>query len=155
MRGVSFGALLGLGDFRKDAFAAGIHAYELQQKYPHTEISFSVPRIRAAHTKTATELSRENVGERQLLQVLLAFRAFLPFASINISTRERAGFRDNVIGLAANKISSGVRVTVGGHSDEQKGDAQFSIYDERDVKAVHSAILDRGLQPVYNDYIFS
>jgi 2-iminoacetate synthase len=155
MRGVSFGALLGLGDFRKDAFAAGVHAYELQQKYPHTEISFSVPRIRGAFTKSQSELSCEPVGERELLQVLLSFRMFMPFASVNISTRERPGFRDNVIGLVANKISSGVKVTVGGHSDEQKGDAQFSIYDERDVKVIHSAIIDKGLQPVYNDYIFS
>ncbi|MCL1832625.1 MAG: 2-iminoacetate synthase ThiH [Oscillospiraceae bacterium] len=155
MRGVSFGALLGLGNFRKDAFAAGVHACKLQRKYPHAEISFSVPRIRAAHNKSASELIANAVSESELLQVLLAYRVFLPFASINISTRERAGFRDNVIGLVANKISSGVKVTVGGHDDEQKGDPQFSIYDERDVKTIHSAILDRRLQPVYNDYIFS
>jgi len=47
MRGVSFGSLLGLGDFRRDAFSTGIHAYYLQQKYPHAEISFSAPRMRA------------------------------------------------------------------------------------------------------------
>ena len=46
MRGVSFGALLGLDDFRKDAFASGMHAYYIQQKYPHAEISFSTPRLR-------------------------------------------------------------------------------------------------------------
>jgi 2-iminoacetate synthase len=155
MRGVSFGALLGLGDFRKDAFAAGLHAAFLQQKYPHAEISFSVPRIRGAGAMSESELIRSEVREKQLLQVMTAFRAFLPFASINISTRERAGFRDNVIGLVANKISAGVKVTVGGHDNVQSGDAQFNISDERDVREIHAAIRSRGLQPVYNDYIYS
>ena len=153
MRGVSFGSLLGLGDFRKDAFAAGVHAYYLQQKYPRTEISFSVPRIRAAYTNSASELTPNEVREKQLLQVLLAYRLFMPFASINISTRERAGFRDNIIGLAANKISAGVKVSVGGHNAEQKGDEQFEISDARDVHEIHAAIVSRGLQPVYTDYI--
>ncbi len=46
MRGVGFAALLGLSDFRKDAFATGLHAYLLQRKYPHAEIAFSCPRLR-------------------------------------------------------------------------------------------------------------
>ena len=46
MRGVGFAALLGLDDFRKDAFATGYHAYLLQRKYPHAEIAFSCPRLR-------------------------------------------------------------------------------------------------------------
>ena len=104
MRGVSFGALLGLGDFRKDAFSTGTHAYYLQQKYPEAEISLSVPRIRTYINNT--EISPHGVGEKQLLQVLLAYRIFMPFASITISTRERAWFRDNIIGVAANKISA-------------------------------------------------
>ncbi|MBQ5851828.1 MAG: 2-iminoacetate synthase ThiH, partial [Lachnospiraceae bacterium] len=45
MRGVAFAALLGLSDFRKDAYATGMHAYLLQRKYPHAEISFSCPRL--------------------------------------------------------------------------------------------------------------
>lgn len=151
MRGVSLGSLLGLGDFRKDAFATGIHAYYLQQKYPHAEISFSVPRIRAYINNA--EINPHGIQEKQLLQVLLAYRIFMPFASINISTRERAGFRDNIIGLAANKISAGVKVGVGGHDAEQKGDEQFEISDTRDVSQIHAAILSKGLQPVYTDYI--
>jgi 2-iminoacetate synthase len=87
------------------------------------------------------------------LQVLLAYRIFMPFASINISSRERKGFRDNIIGLAANKISAGVKVGVGGHDKERKGDEQFVISDPRDVSEVHTMILHKGLQPVYTDYI--
>ncbi|MCL2294784.1 MAG: 2-iminoacetate synthase ThiH [Spirochaetes bacterium] len=153
MRGVSFGSLLGIGDFRRDAFATGIHAYLLQQKYPHAEISFSAPRIRSFINSRDTQESQNSVSEKQLLQVLLAYRIFMPFVSIVISTRERAGFRDNVIGLAATKMSAGVKVGVGGHFMEKKGDEQFEISDARNVDQVHTMILDRGLQPVYSDYI--
>lgn len=151
MRGVAFGALLGLDDFRKDAFAAGLHAYLIQQKYPHAEISFSTPRLRPY--KNNAENGPKDVHEKQLLQVLLAYRLFMPYAGITISTRERAGFRDHVIGMAATKISAGVSVGVGGHNDEQKGDEQFEISDERSVNQVHQMILNKGLQPVYTDYI--
>lgn len=151
MRGVAFGALLGLGDFRKDAFAVGLHAYLIQQKYPHAEISFSTPRLRPyLHDENH---NNHNVYEKELLQVILAYRLFMPYAGITISTRERAGFRDNVIGMAATRISAGVRVGVGGHKDEEKGDGQFEISDGRSVKEVHEMICCKGLQPVYTDYI--
>lgn len=152
MRGVSFGALLGLDDFRKDAFASGMHAYYIQQKYPHAEISFSTPRLRP-YVNNA-ENNPNDVHEPQLLQVMLAYRLFMPFAGITISTRERAVFRDNVIGMAATKISAGVSVGVGGHEEEAKGDEQFEISDPRSVREVHEAILNHGLQPVYTDYLW-
>ena len=152
MRGVSFGALLGLDDFRKDAFASGMHAYYIQQKYPHAEISFSTPRLRP-YVNNADN-NPNDVHEPQLLQVMLAYRLFMPFAGITISTREREGFRDNVIGMAATKISAGVSVGVGGQEEEAKGDEQFEISDPRSVREVHQAILNHGLQPVYTDYLW-
>jgi 2-iminoacetate synthase len=151
MRGVAFGALLGLGNFRKDAYAAGLHASLLQKKYPHAEIAFSFPRLRPYINNAKN--NPNDVGERQLLQTMLAYRLFMPFAGITISTRERAGFRDNVIGLAATKISAGVSVGVGGHGEEAKGDEQFDISDPRSVDDVRSAIARRGMQPVFTDYV--
>lgn len=151
MRGVSFGALLGLSNFRKDAFATGLHAYLIQQKYPHAEISFSIPRLRPYINHV--ENSPNAVYERELLQVILSYRLFMPFAGITISTRERAGFRDHIIGLAATKISAGVKVGVGGHETKDRGDEQFEISDARSVHEIHQMILARGLQPVYTDYI--
>lgn len=151
MRGVSFGALLGLDDYRKDAYAAGLHAYFIQQKYPHAEISFSTPRLRPYINNA--ENNPNDVHEKQLLQVMLAYRLFMPYAGITISTRERPVFRDHIIGMAATKISAGVRVGVGGHGEEEKGDEQFEISDARSVNEVHQMILNRGLQPVYSDYI--
>lgn len=149
MRGVSFGALLGLDDFRKDAFAVGVQATLIQRKYPHIEIGFSVPRLRPYINNA--ENNPRDVHERQLLQVMLAYRLLMPFAGITISTRERAGFRDNVIGLMATKISAGVKVGVGGHDGEQKGDEQFEISDPRSVDEIVESIASKGLQAVFTD----
>lgn len=153
MRGVAFAALLGLDDFRKDAFAVGTHAYLLQRKYPHAEISFSCPRLRPIINND--KINPKDVHERQLLQVMCAYRIFMPFAGLTISTRERAGFRDNVIGMCATKISAGVSTGIGSHTEEEsKGDNQFEISDDRSLDEVCAAIRSKGLQPVLNDYVY-
>lgn len=154
MRGVGFAALLGLSDFRKDAFATGMHAYLLQKKYPHAEIAFSCPRLRP--TINHEEINPKDVHETQLLQVIMAYRIFMPFANITISTREGQRFRDNVISIAATKISAGVSTGIGSHVEEieEKGDEQFVISDDRSVDEVYQAIKGRGLQPVMNDYVY-
>lgn len=151
MRAVSFGALLGLADFRKDAFATGLHAYLVQQKYPQAEIVLAPPRLRPFINHE--EANPNDVRERQLLQVMLAYRLFLPFASISLSTRESAKFRDNVMGIAATKMSAGVKTSVGGYDEEEKGDEQFEISDPRSVDEVKTALKKRGLQPVFVDYV--
>jgi 2-iminoacetate synthase len=160
MRGVAVGVLLGLGDYRRDALAAGIHAALLQKRYPQAEISFSVPRLRPHVRDTLTETrglafpSGAGVGERELLQVMLAFRLFMPFAGITISTRERAEFRDHVLGLCATKVSAGVRVGVGGRALAEKGDGQFEMSDRRGVADMRAAIRARGLQPLFRDHVY-
>ena len=181
MRGVSFGALFGLANALRDAYCAGLHAYLLQKKYPHAEISLSVPRIRAFGKAPVSEgetlavssaeaagrpilggvdagtvqgsCAENSVGERQLLQFMLAYRLFMPFAAMTISTRERPGFRDAVTGLCATRISAGVCVGVGGYESAQKGGEQFVISDDRSVEEIHGMLKSRGLQPVYSDYI--
>ena len=154
MRGVGFGALLGLDDFRKDALSVCLHAYFLQQKYPHAEIALSVPRLRPIINNA--KINPRDVHERELLQVICAYRIFLPFASITISTRENAKFRDNAIKIGANKISAGVSVGIGEHSakNAKKGDEQLEISDSRDLFQVQEAILNLGLNPILREYIY-
>ncbi len=152
MRGVSFGALLGLDDFRKDAYATALHASLIQKKYPHAEISFSCPRLRPIVNNA--DINPKDVHERQLVQIMCAYRLFLPYAGINISTRENARFRDNIINICATRISAGVKTGVGGHEEEEKGDAQFVISDERSVEEVIKSIESRGLQAAVLDYIY-
>ena len=153
MRGVGFAALLGLDDFRKDALATGMHAYLLQKKYPHAEIAFSCPRLRPIINND--KINPKDVHEPQLLQIICAYRIFMPFASITISTRECERFRDNIIQIAATKISAGANVGIGGHSqEEEKGDEQFEISDGRSVDEIYQMIEDNGMQPVMTDYIY-
>ena len=152
MRGVAFAALLGLDDFRKDAFATGMHAWLIQRKYPHAEISFSCPRLRPIINND--KINPKDVHEPQLLQVMTAYRLFMPFAGMTISTRECARFRDHVIGLAATKISAGVSTGIGSHAGEEEGDDQFEISDTRNVEQVLQGIRSQGLQPVMNDYVY-
>ena len=153
MRGVGFAALLGLDDFRKDELATGMHAYLLQKKYPHAEIAFSCPRLRPIINND--KINPKDVHEPQLLQIICAYRIFMPFASITISTRECERFRDNIIQIAATKISAGVNVGIGGHSqEEEKGDEQFEISDGRSVDEIYQMIEDNGMQPVMTDYIY-
>lgn len=153
MRGVGFAALLGLDDFRKDALSTGMHAYLLQKKYPHAEIAFSCPRLRPIINND--KINPKDVHEPQLLQIICAYRIFMPFASITISTRECERFRDNIIQIAATKISAGVNVGIGGHSqEEEKGDEQFEISDGRSVDEIYQMIEDNGMQPVMTDYIY-
>ena len=154
MRGVGFGALLGLDDFRKDAFLTGYHAYLLQKKYPYAEISISCPRLRPVINNLKVE--KEIVTERELFQIICAYRLFLPFANITISTRENSIFRDNIIKIAATKISAGVDTGIGAHTkcSTKKGDEQFEIADKRTVAQIFEKIKSEELQPVMNDYIY-
>lgn len=154
MRGVGFAALLGLDDFRKDAFATGMHACLLQRKYPHAEIAFSCPRLRPIINNE--KINPMDVHEPQLLQVVTAYRLFMPYSSITVSTRECARVRNNLINIAATKISAGVSTGIGEHVEdiEEKGDDQFEISDGRSVEEVYQDLLDLDLQPVMKDYLY-
>ena len=153
MRGVGLAALLGLDDFRKDAFATGLHAYLLQKKYPHGEFAFSCPRLRPIINND--KIKPLDVHERQLLQVVCAYRLFLPFASITVSSRECARVRDNLMLICANKISAGVNTGIGGHSHKQElGDEQFAIDDNRSLEEIYAAMEHLKLQPVMAEYVY-
>jgi 2-iminoacetate synthase len=152
MRGVGFAALLGLADFRRDAFATGMHALLLSRKYPHAEISLSCPRLRPVAGSEG--IRPQEVGEAELLQIICAYRLFLPFASITISSRESARFRDNIVGIAATKISAGVDVGIGGRTGRAKGGEQFEIDDGRSVSEIRAMLRARDLQPVMSEYFY-
>lgn len=154
MRGVAFSALLGLSEPRHDALATGLHAWYLQKRYPHAEISLSCPRLRPVAGRESDE--RFHVTEKMLYQILLAYRIFMPFAGITVSTRERDEFRNRVMRICATKISAGSKTGIGEHSDniETEGDDQFDVADVRDLADVIEDLKAENMQPVLNDYVY-
>ena len=160
MRGVGFSALLGLSNFRKDALASAMHVYYLQRKYPSAEMSLSCPRLRPIINND--KINPLDVGEKQLCQVLCAYRIFLPFVGITVSSRESASFRNGIVKIAATKVSAGVSTGIGDHeskytgkeSDGSQGDEQFEISDSRSFDTMYHDMEDEGLQPVLNDYLY-
>ena len=159
MRGVACSALLGLSDFRRDALASALHVYYLQRKYPHAEVSLSCPRLRPIINNG--KINPLDVGERQLCQILCAYRIFLPFAGITVSSRESESFRNGIVKIAATKISAGVSTGIGDHESKytgkenaEEGDEQFEINDGRSLPQMYKDMESEGLQPVLNDYLY-
>ncbi len=160
MRGVAFSALLGLSDFRRDALASALHVYYLQRKYPHAEMSLSCPRLRPIINND--KINPLDVHETQLCQVLCAYRIFMPFVGITVSSRESESFRNGIVKIAATKISAGVSTGIGDHeskysgkeSDGAEGDEQFEIDDARSFDKMYKDMSAEGLQPVLNDYLY-
>lgn len=159
MRGVGFSALLGLADFRKDALASALHVYYLQRKYPYAEYSLSCPRLRPIINND--RINPLDVGERQLCQVLCAYRIFLPYVGITVSSREQKHFRDGIVKIAATKVSAGVSTGIGDHESKytgkdngNTGDEQFEISDGRSFDQMYADMTDEGMQPVLNDYVY-
>ncbi|MBP1583497.1 MAG: 2-iminoacetate synthase ThiH [Victivallales bacterium] len=159
MRGAGFSALLGLSDWRKDAFASAYHVYLINRKYPHAELSLSCPRLRPIVNNE--RINPQDVGERELCQILCAYRIFLPFVGITVSSRESAAFRNGITRICATKVSAGVSTGIGDHqakytgtTQEDAGDEQFEIQDGRSIKKMYRDMQDGGLQPVLNDYLF-
>lgn len=149
MRSVNIGALLGLSDFKKEIFLAGLHAYYLQYHYPDTEIGISFPRIQP---QTGSFVPSNPVSDRELVQAIVAMRLFMPRAAITISTRESGSFRNNLIGLGVTRMSAGSRTEVGGYASSEKSEGQFDVADNSSVSEVKKMIELKGFQPVMKDW---
>ena len=123
-------------------------------------MSLSCPRLRPIINND--KINPLDVHERQLCQVLCAYRIFLPFVGITVSSRESAEFRNGIVKIAATKVSAGVSTGIGDHEskysgkeqDGERGDEQFEIDDSRSLEKMYRDISDEGLQPVLNDYLY-
>ncbi|GFK92675.1 2-iminoacetate synthase [Fundidesulfovibrio magnetotacticus] len=149
MRQLNIGALLGLNSWRTEAFFTGLHADWLQRAYPDAEVAVSPPRMRP---HAGGFPPREIVSDAELVQYILAFRLFMPRGGVTLSTRERPGLRDNLLGLGVTRMSAGVCTQVGGRASGQHATGQFEISDPRSVDEMAQALYQRGYQPVYKDW---
>lgn len=148
MRTVNIGALLGLHEWRTEAFFTGLHADYLQRAYPEVEISISPPRMRPELGGFEPPVK---VTDRNLVQYILAFRLFMPRGGVTISSRERAELRDHLVRLGVTKMSAGSNTAVGGRSHPEAV-GQFEISDGRSVAEMAAMIYSQGYQPVYKDW---
>ena len=163
MRGITLGALLGLGDWRFDIFMLGMHAAWMQRQFPHLELAFSLPRIRpcsGAENRSSKKTLRDNgafspvpVSDREFVQAMTALRCFLPHAGITLSTRESAFLRDRLLPLGVTKLSDGECTSVGGYAAREHRAVQFVIDDHRSVPEMVAALEDMGYQPVFADWL--
>lgn len=152
MRNIHVGALLGLGDWRKDIFFMGLHAKYLQDQFGDVEIGVSIPRLRphAGNFKSGSLVSDKN-----LAQIIMALRIFLPRLGISVSTRENAQLREDLLPLGVTRMSAGSSTQVGGHTsvcEESSRLPQFEIADQRDVQGVRVMLEAKGYQPVLKDW---
>lgn len=149
-RAVNIGALIGLGEIRREVFFTGLHARYLDDHYLDTEIGLSLPRLNPAEGGYQPP---HPADDRTFVQFLLALRLFQPRAPLTVSTRERARFRDHLVPLGVTRLSAGSCTGVGGYAAPgQRSVPQFEISDERSVAQVARAIAAQGYQPVYKDW---
>lgn len=149
IRTINIGALLGLNQWRTEAFLTGLHANYLQKLYPSVEVSISPPRMQP-HIGGFQPTYR--VSDKNLVQYILAYRLYMPRGGITISTRESAVLRDNLLGLGVTKMSAGSCTSVGGRCCADDRVNQFEIADGRDVHEIARLIYSKGYQPIYKDW---
>jgi 2-iminoacetate synthase len=150
--GITFlgiGALLGLTDWRVEAFHTAMHARFLQQNFWRQHVSVSFPRFQHAAGEFTPPF---DVSDRNLVQIITAMRLFLPDAGLVLSTRESKSFRDHVIPLGITRISAGSKTTPGGYAEQVEAEPQFDVQDTRNLKEMMTKVTELGFDPVRKDW---
>ncbi len=146
---IGIGSLLGLDEWRLDSLYTAFHLDYLEKQYWRTRYSLSVPRLRPCE---GSFQPKHPVSERQLLQLICAWRLFKPDMELSLSTRESAHFRDNVMALGVTTMSAWSSTHPGGYAERDESLEQFSIDDNRRPEEVAVAIKTQGLEPVWKDW---
>lgn len=146
---IGLGALLGLEDWRTDSFFTALHLNYLERKYWQTKYSISFPRLRphAGGLEPKVEVSDKN-----LVQLICAYRLLNEELELSISTRESETFRNNIVKLGATTFSAESKTNPGGYVVEPQSLEQFEISDERSTSAIDEMIREQGYEPVYKDW---
>lgn len=149
LRRIGIGFLLGLGNFRTEAFFAGLHGRYLMHHYWRTLLTVSFPRLRPAEGGFQPP---NPVSDRQFVQLMCAMRLLLHDAGLVLSTRESAELRDNLLPLGITQMSAGSCTAPGGYAEEDTATEQFTIDDDRSPAEVADLLRTRGYDPVWKDW---
>jgi 2-iminoacetate synthase len=146
---IGLGVLLGLEDWRPDSFFCALHLEYLQKAYWQTNYSISFPRMRPAEGIIEPNVI---VEDRELLQLICAYRLLNENVELSISTRESEKFRDHVIALGATSMSAGSKTNPGGYAAEPESLKQFEISDERGAGEFAAVIEKKGYEAVWKNW---
>jgi 2-iminoacetate synthase len=150
MRQISLGALLGLGPVAEDLASLYQHLRELEKEFPGIEYSLSFPRLR---TIKAQEFAAAHINDTTFVKILCLTRVLFPRVGINLSTRETASLRNQLIELCVTRISIGSKTSVGGYlEDATPRDPQFDIADERSAADMIKYLKEHSFDPVFTDW---
>ena len=146
---IGLGALFGLEDWRADSFFTALHLKYLQKTYWKTKYSISFPRLRPFSGGLEPKVE---MTDRDLVQLICAYRLMDEDVELSISTRETPVFRDNIVNLGVTSISAESKTNPGGYTVEPETLEQFEISDERSTEMITSMLKNRGLEAVWKDW---
>ncbi|WP_029286154.1 2-iminoacetate synthase ThiH [Pedobacter sp. R20-19] len=146
---MGLGVLIGLEDWRTDCFFTALHLHYLEKKYWQSKYSLSFPRLRpySGGLEPKVEMS-----DRELVQLICAYRLFNEEVELSISTRESPAFRNNIIKLGITSISAGSKTNPGGYTVAPESLEQFEISDERSPAEISTMIAAQGYEAVWKDW---
>ena len=146
---IGLGVLIGLEEWRTDVTMMARHLRYLQKQYWQTKYSVNFPRMRPSEGHFQPNVI---LNDKELAQLIFAFRIFDHDVDISISTRESASFRDNMLPLGITSLSAGSKTEPGGYATYPQALEQFHISDERTPKEVATAIRQKGYEPIWKDW---
>jgi 2-iminoacetate synthase len=175
-RRIGIGALYGLGDWRREAISLAAHAAYLLRNCWKAQLTVSLPRLRPC---AGEFVPRSHMTDRELVQLVCAFRLTFPDVGLVLSTREPAKLRDGLIPLGITLLSAGSHTEPGGYTGagrerlhhtergrivelgasewanagpEPHATGQFDIADQRSPREVAHLIRRLGYEPVWKDW---
>lgn len=151
---IGIGALIGLDEWRTDCFYVAAHLEYLERTYWQTRYSISFPRLRPCEGESSNSLLQPKsvMTDKQLVQLICAYRLLNPEVELSLSTRESPMFRDNVLPLGITSMSAASKTQPGGYASDEVELEQFEISDERSAASVESMIRAKGFDPVWRDW---
>lgn len=146
---IGLGALLGLEDWRVESLCVAMHLRHLQKLYWQSKYSVAFPRLRP---HVGLFEPKYEVNERNLLQIITAYRLFDENVEMSLTTRESAFFRNNAFKLGITSMSAGSHTEPGGYAHANKELEQFEISDARGVNEIITFLQANGYEPVWKDW---
>ncbi len=146
---IGLGVLIGLEDWRTDSFFNALHLDYLERTYWKTKYTISFPRLRPFSGGLEPKVE---MNDRELVQLICAYRIFNEEVELSISTRETEKFRNNIIKLGITSMSAGSKTNPGGYKVETDSLEQFEISDERSPAAIVQMLKEQDYEPVWKDW---